>query len=95
MPGLESYSMKIKTTIKGKINRGLTVTFVSLLTAYDEQGTSTHLLNQLLSYTHNFQRDWQSNKGYIKNSVHIISNVRRTVQLCSSKTTSIFTGGIW
>jgi hypothetical protein len=50
--------MKIKTMIKGKINRGWTVTFASLLTAYDEQGTSTpHLLNQLLSYTYNFQID--------------------------------------
>jgi len=55
----QGYSMKIQTTMKGKINRGLTVTFASLLTAYDEQGTSTpHLLNQLLSYTYNFQIDW-------------------------------------
>lgn len=55
----QSYSIKIKTITKGKINRGLTVTFASLLTAYDEQGTSTpHLLNQLLSHTYNFQTDW-------------------------------------
>jgi len=50
--------MKIMTMIKGKINRGMTVTFASLLTAYDEQRTSTpHLINQLLSYTYNFQID--------------------------------------
>jgi len=55
----QSYSIKIKTMIKGKINKGLTVTSASLLTAYDEQGTSTpHLLNQLLSHNYNFQIDW-------------------------------------
>jgi len=55
----QSYSMKIKTMIKGKINMGLRVTFASLLTAYDAQGIPTpHLLNQLLSHIYNFQINW-------------------------------------